>query len=116
MAQHLTDATVKRLALPAKGSTIVYDDMVSGFGVRLTVGGARSFILRYRVKSSRRERTPTIGASSVWRVTEARAEAKRLRQLVDQGEDPFGDLAAERGAPTMTELCERFALEHLPRV
>jgi hypothetical protein len=40
----------------------------------------------------------------VWRVTEARAEAKRLKQIVDQGGDPFGDMQAERDAPTVAEL------------
>jgi hypothetical protein len=51
-----------------------------------------------------------------WRVTEARAEAKRLKQIVDQGGDPSGELQEERNAPTMAELCERFAAEHLPRL
>ena len=115
-AQHLTDAAVKRLALPTTGSTIEYDDKISGFGVRLTANGARSFILRYRVRGSMRDRTYTIGATTVWRVTEARAEAKPTRTIGDQGEDPFGEMQAERDAPTVGELCERFIAEHLPRV
>ena len=32
------------------------------------------------------------------------------------GGDPFGELEAERKAPTIAELCERFEAEHLPRV
>jgi hypothetical protein len=114
--RHLTDATVKRLPLPATGSIIIADDKVSGFGVRLTANGARSYVLRYRVRGTGRDRTYTVGDARHWRVTEARAEAKRLKQIVDQGEDPFGDLQAERKAPTVIELCERFALEHYPKV
>ena len=114
--QQLTDATVKRLALPATGSTIVYDGKMGGFGVRLTANGARSYILRYRTRGSMRDRSFTIGDAGDWRTSEARAEAKRLKQIVDQGGDPLGELQAERKAPTMTELFERFAAEHLPRV
>jgi hypothetical protein len=32
MAQHLTDAIVKRLPAPEKGNRVVYDDDVPGFG------------------------------------------------------------------------------------
>jgi integrase len=113
---HLTDATVVRLPLPATGHTIVSDDKVKGFGIRLTANGARSYVLRYRVRTSGRDRTFTIGDASHWRVTEARVEARKLKLIVDQGGDPFGDLAAERDAPTMAELCKRFETEHLPRV
>lgn len=58
----------------------------------------------------------TIGATNVWRVSEARSEARKLRQLVDRGGDPLGDLQASRDAPTMAELIERFQDEHLPRM
>jgi integrase len=115
--QHLTDASVKRLALPAAGSSIVYDDKVIGFGVRMTRNGAKSYVLRYRVRGTQRDCTYTIGAAiTVWRTTEARAEAKRLRQLVDQGGDPLGELHDERAAPTMAELFLRFETEHLRHV
>jgi integrase len=115
----LSDAIVKRLPLPAKGHTIIPDDKVpglTGFGVRLTANGARSYVLRYRVKKTGRDRTYTIGDAGVWRVTEARDKAKKLKRLVDDGGDPSGDLKAERKAPDMAELCERFIAEHLPRV
>jgi integrase len=114
--QHLTDATVKQLALPATSSVIISDDKVKGFGIRLTAAGARSYVLRYRVRSSGRDRTFTIGDAGHWRVTEARAEARRLKQIVDQGGDPLQELQEERDAPTVAELCERFVQEHLPRV
>jgi integrase len=113
---HLTDATVKRLPLPEKSSVIVTDDKVSGFGVRLTAKGARSYVLRYRVRSSMRDRTFTIGDADHWRTTEARAKARELKREVDDGADPYADLAAERDAPSVAELCERFKAEHLPRL
>jgi hypothetical protein len=110
----LTDATVKRLALPAKASKIIFDDQVKGFGVRITANGARSYVLRYRTRGSGINRTYTIGRTTTWRTTEARAEARRLKQLVDQGQDPMRDLQEERDAETMGDLIERFEAEHLP--
>jgi hypothetical protein len=115
MAQHLTDAIVKRLPLPERASGIHTDGGIPGFGVRVTAAGARSFVLRYRVRGSGRERTYTIGSTASWQVTAARTEAKRLRRLIDQGGDPLGDLEAERSAPTVADLCDRFEQEHLPR-
>src|SRR5262245_64694368 len=96
----LTDAEVKRLALPATGSKIVYDDKITGFGVRLTARGARSYVFRYRVRSSGRDRTFTIGDTETWGTKGARDEARRLKLIVDQGGDPLGELQEARDAPT----------------
>jgi integrase len=114
--QHLTDAIIKRLPLPERGSRKTYDARLPGFGVCATAAGWKSYILRYRPKGSGRERCITIGATNVWRLTEALAEAKRLKRIVDQGGDPLGDLQAERDAPTLSQLLARFEEEHFPRV
>ena len=91
MADHLTDATVKRLPLPTKASKIYPDGDLAGFGVRVTMAGARSFVLRYRVSGTGRERSYTIGDCGDWQATAARQEAKRLRRDVDSGGDHLGD-------------------------
>jgi integrase len=114
MAQRLTDASVKRLRAPRAGNKITYDSDVAGFGIRVTAAGARSFAFNYRTRSGR-ERRHTIGGYPDWRTTGAREEARRLRRLVDEGGDPLADIEAERDAPTVAELCDRFELEHLPR-
>jgi integrase len=113
MGTHLTDAVVRRLPMPAKGYKITYDDEVAGFGCRVTSGGVRSFVYNYRVKTSTRERRPTIGRFPSWATTVARQEARRLEQLVDRGFDPQGDLEDERDAPTMAALLARFDVEHV---
>jgi integrase len=58
----------------------------------------------------------TIGRCDVWTESAARKEAKRLKQLVDQGQDPLGEIHEERALPTVNELADRFVAEHLPRV
>jgi integrase len=115
MATRLTDAIVKRLPRPEKGSKVHYDGDLPGFGCRVTAAGARSFILNYCTRGTGRERRLTIGSATVWRTTAAREEAKRLKQEIDRGVDPLGDLQEQRAAPTVAELCDRFEAEHLPR-
>ena len=112
---HLTDVIIRRLPLPASGYAVMWDDDVSGFGCRVTVGGARSYIFNYRVRGSGQQRRITIGAFPSWSSTAARDEAKRLRRLVDSGSDPRGEREEEREAPTMAALIDRFEREHLPR-
>jgi integrase len=116
MAQkrHLTDAVVRRLPTPKSGKHITLDDEVTGFGVRVTAAGARSYVLRYTTRAGR-ERTFTIGDATVWRCTDARAKARDLRRDIEDGGDPLGDLEDEREAPTVGDLIERFEQEHLPR-
>lgn len=104
---HLTDTECRKLAAPAKGNKISYDDEVKGFGVRVTKGGARSFVLNYRAKPSGRERRLTIGSFPDWPTAAARVEAKRLKREVDLGADPVGDLDAVRVGPTLKEVAER---------
>jgi integrase len=114
MAQRLTDAAIKRLRAPSRANRITYDDDVAGFGIRITAADARSFVLNYRTRSGR-ERRFTIGSYPNWRTTAAREEARRLHRIVDAGGDPLAGLEAKRDAPTMSQLCDRFELEHLPR-
>jgi integrase len=111
----LTDALVRRLPAPAKGYAITWDSEVAGFGVRVSAGGVKAFIFNYRVKSSGRERRPTIGRFPNWTVGAGRIEARRLQRVVDQGADPRGELEDQRAAPTIAELIARFELEHLSR-
>jgi Arm DNA-binding domain len=118
MPEHLTDAIVKRLPLPDKGSKgkVIYDaGEPKGFGVRVSPGGTRSFILNYRVRGTGLERRHTIGRFPNWTTVEARNRAKELRTLIDMGGDPVGALEDERAAPTVADLTERFKAEHLPR-
>ena len=112
----LTDTIVKRLPVPEQGSKVYYEGgEVPGFGLCVTAAGSRSFILNYRTKA-RRERRITIGKHPSWQVKAARDEAKRLRRLIDSGGDPLADHEADREAPTMGDLIERFTAEHLPRL
>jgi integrase len=117
MAQHLTDTVVKKLPAPDHGSKVHYDAGARGFGISVTTTGTRSFILNYRVRGTGRERRITIGRYPVWTTTAAREEARRLRRQIDDGADPLASIEAEREAPTVAELIDRFLAEHVgPRL
>jgi integrase len=113
----LTDVgTPGKLPVPATGNRIYYDgeDGVPGFGVRVTANGHRSFVLGYWTKAGRQRRI-TVGTFPNWTVGAARIEARRLKRLIEQGADPLGDIEEARTAPTVTDLCDRFVEEYLPR-
>jgi integrase len=71
---HLTDIAVKNLQLPATGQITYTDATLPGFGVRVSQGGARVFVL---VHGTRRERL-TIGRYPIISLSQARSEARRI--------------------------------------
>jgi len=109
----LTDTLVRKTPVPSHGQVIIKDDEIRGFGIRVTAGGARSFVLGYSVNA--RERRFTLGAFPVLTTAMAREKAKKLRQQVLDGIDPMAGRQAEREAPTVDELCERYDEDYLPR-
>jgi integrase len=115
LAQHLTDAIVKRLPVPARDDVTTKDTLVKGFGIRVTAGGARSFTLNYRRKLDGRQRRITIGSFPSWSTVAAREEAKRLKREIESGSDPVGDQQDSRAAPTIADLWVRFEQDYLPR-
>lgn len=106
MRVKLSEDTVKRLAVPAKGNRIHYfaGDTVQGqtaprgFGVRVTAGGAKAFVLNYRIAG--RERRFTIGewkdTGGGWSVAVAAKHARELRKQIDRGKDPLEEREAAR--------------------
>ncbi len=69
----LTDISIRALKPPSKGAAIFYDDNIAGFGVRVSEGGTKSYILTH----GRRRQRETIGRVGVIALQEARTEAKR---------------------------------------
>jgi len=91
----------------------VWDDELKGFGAKITNKGQKSFVFRYR-NSGGQEKLLKIGEYPEWATSAARDRAKELRRLVDKGQDPLGEKQAERAAPTVADLCQKYEDEHLP--
>lgn len=115
-SRHPNARTPDELEAPEAGNKVYYDTdhkhAVSGFGLRITSAGAKSFVLNYRING--RERRFTIGKYPDYSVTAAREVAKKLKQKIKAGDDPLARLQADREAPTVADLCQRYIEEALP--
>jgi integrase len=112
MPQKLDDRFCCRVAPPSDGSpyALHYDTVCRRFALRVTKAGFRSFVLNYR--SHGVERRLTIGSFPDWPANLARKEAQKLKRWVDQGRDPQAERHAERRAPSVAALFERYFAEH----
>jgi Arm DNA-binding domain len=88
--ERLTEKLVHGLPAPSNGSQIYWDapddrgkGHVPGFGLRVTAGGVRAYVLNYTTHTGRGRRY-TIGRAAVWTLTAARQEAADLKRRVDQ--------------------------------
>lgn len=70
----LTDIVVRSLPPPERGAKVYPDDQIDGFGVRVSQGGTKAFVLTH---GRSRERI-TLGRYPIVSLADARAEAKRL--------------------------------------
>ena len=67
----------------------VWDNKLSGFGVKVTPAGGKVFIYQYRLGGrGAKVRRYTIGKFGPWTPDKARAEAEHLARLVATGTDP----------------------------
>jgi integrase len=84
----LTIKTIGTLKLPEGQSECeVYDDEISGFGIRIRGSGKQKFVFRYRNASGKNQRV-TIGPASAETVGPARKRAAELALEVAAGKDP----------------------------
>jgi integrase len=87
---------------------VLWDTIVTGFGVRRQKSDAVSYVLFYRTQEGR-QRWHTIGRHGApWVPDTARDEARRLLGAVAGGEDPATAKQARRQAVTVAELCDAY--------
>src|SRR5262245_63311111 len=85
----LTQKTIAALVLPeGKAETIVFDDDLPGFGIRLRAGGARTWIYQYKIGNQ--QRRITLGSLAALSPARARETAGDLHAAVRLGDDPAG--------------------------
>src|SRR5215218_105987 len=91
----LTRPNVARLAVPpGKAEIIVFDEALPGFGVRVRLGGKRTWIAQYRLGS--KQRRVTLGTTEAVDPDEARRRARSVLGLVHNGDDPQARKAEAR--------------------
>ena len=106
----LTKTAVERLPLPETGQKLVWDDVLKGFGVRLT-RGSRSYVVESRVDG--RTRRVTLGAHGVLTAEQARTRAKKALGAMADGKDPNTEKKAARArSVTLRECMEDYIRDH----
>jgi integrase len=114
----LTETTAKDAQPPTDGrdQVIILDRghkrAIRGFGLRVTKGGVKSWVLTYTTRGGR-DRRLTIGRWPDWPVEAARTEAGKLRRRIDDGVDPLQEREEERAADDVNALADRYLDEHV---
>ena len=124
----LTKSKIAEVPIPPAGQrSIMWDTEVKGFGIRVSPGGARTYILRYRMGGrDTQARTVTIGQhGSPWTPDLARKRAVELLGQVRSGIDHVAQRATAReGAANAVvqrdkrmfgKLADRWFREHVQR-
>jgi integrase len=119
--RRLTDAIVRKLPLPPSGKVKVLDapdperphlDWCRRFGVRVYASGVKTFFVEYTVKGQEPKYIAIGAYPNEYGVEAARIKAIDIRRAAKQdGEDPQAEKQAERAAPTMEVLADRFVAE-----
>jgi integrase len=99
MRTKLTPAFIAKATPPEAGDrTIYWDTEMRGFGLMVTAGGHRSYVVQYRAKRRQRRMHLKSGLN----LSEARREAKAILGAVAKGHDPLNERRKAEGASTNT--------------
>ena len=93
---------------------IIWDDALTGFGLRVRASGAKSYVVMYRAGAGRKAPSRKITLGSVGKITPdmARELAQKALGAVAHGKDPAADRAQDRQGMTVKELIEAFLDQH----
>ena len=112
----LTKPNVNGLKIPdGKSETIVFDDQLPGFGVRLRAGGKRTWIAQYRVGT--KQRRVTLGTVEALDPDEARRRARDVIARVQLGGDPQVEkhTARARAQDTVGSIVHKYLSSYAER-
>ena len=98
----LTDRMI-RMAHPLTGQYTISDSLIPGFGVRVSQGGTKSFVVVY---GHNRQRT-TIGRYPIISLSDARVEAKRILAEHTLGKRRFVFITYQDAIARYLDECRR---------
>jgi integrase len=114
----ITKREVDKLSAADKKPVILWDESLSGFGVKALPSGVKRYIVKYRTNGGGRlasQKWLTLGTHGHITPDQARTMAQQALAAVARGEDPQSDKQQRRTAPSMDELWARFDREELPQ-
>ncbi len=110
----LTERRIRNLKAAPGKTTFHWDAGISGFGLRVSKGGVKAFILW--VRSDGRKRLLTLGRWPELSLDAARAAAaSELSQIERGGADLIVRRAEAQAAMTVSDGCKWFLETHVPR-
>lgn len=106
-------AVMKLTKRAVEGATAgtYFDTDIPGFGVRVDPTGSRTYFIKLKVRDGA-QRKPTIGRHGIITCDQARERARDLYIRARDGFDPMAERYANATAATVSELCDRYLLEH----
>src|SRR5262245_20211744 len=105
----LTQKTINALTLPeGKSEVIHFDDDLPGFGLRIRVGGSRSFVFQFKVGNQHRRMA--LGSATALSPARAREMAEELYAQKRLGRDPSAERIESRrqASETMGRVLENY--------
>ncbi|WP_415404081.1 tyrosine-type recombinase/integrase [Tateyamaria sp. SN3-11] len=99
----LSDRTLKTLTPPTSGQTTYWDEGLGNFGVRISQGGAKSFVVVYGPNRTRK----TLGRYPIISLKQAREKAKELLAEVTLGIDKQRSISWKQARERFLLDCER---------
>jgi len=106
----LTHASVAALKPPISGQIDYWDARKPGFGIRVSKGGTKSWLLMYRQHG--RKRRLALGRFPEVSVADARARATSMLGDIVKGANPADDRARAKADPTFGELADLYLKHH----
>jgi integrase len=104
---------VKSATPPETGQAEFWDGQTPGFGLRVSQGGRKAWVLMYRHQGHLRRLT--LGTYPILSVAAARDAAKANLLLVQSGKDPAFEKQEARDADSFNTLADRYLREHAQR-
>jgi len=97
-----------------KTDSYIWDQELSGFGLKVTPAGRKVYLVQYRLGGRKgRTRRVTIGQHGQITPTFARDEAKRLLGAIATGRDPAAERDKAKTDKSLAAVLDQFMAEHV---
>ncbi|MEE8225396.1 MAG: integrase arm-type DNA-binding domain-containing protein, partial [Kiloniellales bacterium] len=106
----MTARSVGALKPPAEGQIDYFDKSLPGFGMRLSYGGTKTWILLYRYNGVKRRMK--IGRYPALPLASAREKAQAALREAELGNDPGAAKTAYQKAETVNDLAREYLEKH----
>ena len=103
----------KRTPIPKTGQVDYWDESLSAFGLRVSYGGKKTWLVRYR-HGSRRKRMK-IGNYTDMGLADARDAAKDALRAASKGEDPGAKVRIDRTAESFAVMADDYVERYARR-